>query len=78
MPANKGSRRSISVRGATYARAKAYCESEGLAVSGFVEDLIREALDAAGAPEVTAPLKCYGKREPELTTEEAIGAHFTF
>jgi hypothetical protein len=57
--AKRQTRRSISVKGITYQRLKDYCEDNGLSVSGYLEDIIAEKLDAAGAPVPTVV-----KREP--------------
>lgn len=43
--ADPDARRSISVRGETYARLKAYCEANGITMSSLVERLVREHLD---------------------------------
>jgi hypothetical protein len=43
-------RRSISVKGLTYQRLKDHCDKEGRSVSGFLEDIIAENLDALGVP----------------------------
>ena len=45
--AKRQTRRSISVKGITYQRLKDYCEACGLSVSGYLEDIIAEKLDAA-------------------------------
>lgn len=58
-------RRSISLKGSTYARIGAYCEEQGLpSMSGFVERLILERLGPAPEP---APEP---KREPKLAVPE--------
>lgn len=44
---SKSSRRSISVRAATYQRLRAYCEDRKISMSGFLEKQIDEALDRA-------------------------------
>lgn len=36
----KQTRRSVSIRGTTYDRVRAYCESHGLSMSEFVEDRV--------------------------------------
>lgn len=38
--AKKQTRRSVSIRGTTYERIRAYCERNDLSMSEFVEDLI--------------------------------------
>ena len=48
--AKRQTRRSISVKGITYQRLKDYCEACGLSVSGYLEEIIAEKLDAAGVP----------------------------
>lgn len=67
--AKRQSRRSISVAGLTYQRAYDYCRSKGRSVSGFLEELIKERLDAEGAPEPTAR---------PLSAEDIASQHFTF
>lgn len=72
------SRRSISVKGETYQRLKDYCASIGQSVSGYVEDLVTEKLDAAGAPQA-GPLEPRKPREAkEEAPEEIVSQHFTF
>jgi hypothetical protein len=51
--AKKQTRRSISVKGITYARAIGYCQDNGISVSGLVERLVTNELDARGAPVLT-------------------------
>jgi hypothetical protein len=48
--AKKQTRRSISVKGITYQRLKAYCDANKKSVSGYLEEIIAEKLDAMGAP----------------------------
>lgn len=74
--AKRQTRRSISVKGITYQRLKDYCEAAGLSVSGYLEEIIAEKLDAAGVPVPTAV-----KPRPTAKTsdaEEIISQHFTF
>lgn len=40
-------RRSISVRGETYKRLKAFCQAEGKSMSGVIEDLVTDFLSSA-------------------------------
>ena len=54
-PPDLYSRRAISVRGLTYARMKTYCTGLGKTMSGFVEELVGERLDAAGVPRIEPP-----------------------
>ncbi|PCC70997.1 hypothetical protein SAMN02745121_02536 [Nannocystis exedens] len=74
--AKRQTRRSISVKGITYQRLKDYCESTGLSVSGYLEEIIAEKLDAAGVPVPTVV-------KPRPTTklienEDIVSQHFTF
>ena len=48
--AKRQTRRSISVKGITYQRLKDFCDTNGLSVSGYLEEIIAERLDAAGVP----------------------------
>ncbi len=75
--AKRQTRRSISVKGITYQRLKNYCEDQNLSVSGFLESVIAEQLDAANVPvpEKVEPRPSAGK-EPQR--EEIISQHFTF
>lgn len=87
--AKRQTRRSISVKGLTYQRLKNFCEDQNLSVSGYLEDIIAERLDAANvpvpekvdprpapAPQPVAPsaAKPSQGREPD----EIISQHFTF
>jgi hypothetical protein len=76
--AKKQTRRSISVKGITYQRLKDYCEQEGVSVSGFLEDIIAEKLDALGipVPEVLRPRP--RKEEPPISGNSGASNHFTF
>ena len=48
--AKRQTRRSISVKGITYQRLKDFCDTNSLSVSGYLEEIIAERLDAAGVP----------------------------
>jgi hypothetical protein len=48
--AKRQTRRSISVKGLTYQRLKNFCETQNLSVSGYLEDIIGQRLDAANVP----------------------------
>lgn len=78
-------RRSISVKGITYQRLKTFCEdpdTEGgkRPVSGWLEDVIAEKMDAAGVPMPRLPVRSYPL--PEQVTAAEIEAqppaNFTF
>ncbi|MBZ5715505.1 MULTISPECIES: hypothetical protein [Nannocystis] len=74
--AKRQTRRSISVKGITYQRLKDYCESTGLSVSGYLEEIIAEKLDAAGVPVPTVV-----KPRPTaklIENEDIVSQHFTF
>jgi len=78
--AKRQTRRSISVKGITYQRLKNFCEEQGLSVSGYLEDIIANRLDAANVP---VPEKVEPRPAPETTKpshepEEIISQHFTF
>jgi hypothetical protein len=75
--AKRQTRRSISVKGITYQRLKDYCDAQSLSVSGYLEDIIAEKLDAAGVP-VPTVLKPRPAREPAAEAEEIVSQHFTF
>ena len=42
----KQTRRSISLKGPFYQRVKDHCEAEGRSVSGYLEEIIAEKLEA--------------------------------
>ena len=67
-------RRSISLKGLTYQRLKAYCDAEGLTLSGFLEAAIAEKMDAAGQP-IETVLKVNYPRQREV---DAASGVFTF
>jgi hypothetical protein len=71
--AKRQTRRSISVKGITYQRLKDFCDTNALSVSGYLEEIIAERLDAAGVP---VPTVLKGKAEEE--PEEIVSQHFTF
>lgn len=66
-------RRSISLKGTTYQRLKNYCETEGRSISGYLELIIAERLDAASVPVPDQPPPA-----PRRAKDEYDGAHFTF
>jgi len=66
-------RKSISVKGLTYQRMKDYCKAQGKSVSGALEEIIHEKLDAVGVPRIEPPPS--EKKKPD---EEIISSHFTF
>ncbi|MBL4686259.1 MAG: hypothetical protein JKY37_16820 [Nannocystaceae bacterium] len=77
--AKRQTRRSISVKGITYQRLKNFCEDSGVSVSGYLEQIIADQLDAQNVPvpekvdpRPTAPSKLEGD-EPSI-----ISQHFTF
>lgn len=74
--AKRQTRRSISVKGITYQRLKDFCEGQGVSVSGYLEEIIAEKLDAAGAP---VPEKVEPRPRPKaVDAEEIVSQHFTF
>ena len=75
--AKRQTRRSISVKGITYQRLKDYCDAQGKSVSGYLEELIAEKLDAAGVP-VPTVLKPRPERKTIADSEEIVSQHFTF
>ncbi|MCA9693971.1 MAG: hypothetical protein R3A51_03265 [Nannocystaceae bacterium] len=74
--AKRQTRRSISVKGITYQRLKDYCEASGISVSGYLEEIIAEKLDAAGVPVPKAVKPRPPTKVPE--SEEIVSQHFTF
>jgi hypothetical protein len=75
--AKRQTRRSISVKGITYQRLKDFCDNNALSVSGYLEEIIAERLDAAGVP-VPTVLKARPERKAEEQPEEIVSQHFTF
>ena len=76
--AKRQTRRSISVKGITYQRLKNFCESQGMSVSGYLEDIIASRLDEANVP---VPEKVEPRPEPSQKApheDEIISQHFTF
>ncbi len=76
--AKRQTRRSISVKGITYQRLKNFCESQGMSVSGYLEDIIASRLDEANVP---VPEKVEPRPEPSTKApheDEIISQHFTF
>lgn len=80
--AKRQTRRSISVKGITYQRLKNFCEGQSMSVSGYLEDIIAERLDAANVPvpERVEPRPAPQQAEPQRNAngEEIISQHFTF
>ncbi len=72
--ARKQTRKAISVKGITYQRLKNYCSEQGRSVSGYLEEIIAEKLDAAGVP---VPKRVEPK-ERKPPPETIISQHFTF
>ncbi len=74
--AKRQTRRSISVKGITYQRLKNYCESHEVSISGYLETIIAEHLDAEGVP---VPEKVEARPKPKaIRADEIISQHFTF
>lgn len=74
--AKRQTRRSISVKGLTYQRLKNFCEEQGLSVSGYLEGIIAERLDAANVP---VPERVEPRPRPKAPeSDEIISQHFTF
>ena len=75
--AKRSTRRSISVKGITYQRLKNYCDSQGKSVSGYLEEIIAEKMDAAGEPipTVLQPTKPKASKDE---IDEIADQHFTF
>lgn len=77
--AKRQTRRSISVKGITYQRLKNFCEESGVSVSGYLEQIIADQLDAQNVPvpEKVEPRpdapKQHDSDEPSI-----ISQHFTF
>lgn len=75
MPKKRQTRRSISVSGLTHQRLKDYCDAHDKSVSGFLEEIIAERLDAEGVPVPTVLRLRPPKR---VFAEDIASQHFTF
>lgn len=78
--AKKQTRRSISVSRTTYDRLKAYCETNGISMSQFVEgrvgDVLGRGISASSvAPVRSAPIRPAAKRPSRPVRADEI---FTF
>jgi hypothetical protein len=73
-------RRSISAKPGVYARIQSHCDAQGISVASFVEAVITQALDQAGAPVPIVEAGGYPKRLRPLSEGHATeaAAHFTF
>lgn len=74
MPSRRQNRKEVSVRGLTHARLKIYCETRGLTISGFIEQLANEALDAKGVPRVEAKDVVFPRRKRNEMQPPKIGS----
>ena len=70
-------RRTISLKGLTYQRLKDYCDAEGHSVSGYLEDMIKERLDALRVP-VPETLRPRGPTPKRAVDLDAASGIFTF
>jgi hypothetical protein len=77
--AKRQTRRSISVKGLTYQRLKNFCEEQNMSVSGYLEQIIADRLDAANVPvpEKVDPRPA-AKPANAPQSEDIISQHFTF
>lgn len=72
-------RRSISVKGTTYARLEKGGTQLGRSVSGLVEDAVAAFLDGLGVPEVTREEVAKHKpRERDAADDDIASGIFTF
>ena len=79
--AKRQTRRSISIKGISYQRLKNHCDDEGRSLSGWLEEVIAEKLDAAGVPMPMLPVRAYPLPERPVTAEDIEAqppANFTF
>lgn len=70
-------RRAVSLKGITYQRLKDYCYAEGHSVSGYLEDMIKERLDALRVP-VPETLRPRGPTTKRAVDLDAASGIFTF
>lgn len=73
-------RRTISVKGITYQRLQGHCAATGQSVSGWLEKVIAEKMDAAGVPVPTEVRPRPGRTYRTKAEREAedTAAHFSF
>jgi len=78
--AKRQTRRSISVKGITYQRLKNFCEDQGVSVSGYLEQIIADKLDAQNVPvpEKVEPRPETAVKQPESEGPSIVSQHFTF
>jgi hypothetical protein len=76
--AKRQHRRSISITAESYARTQLLAEKSGRSVSGIVEDLLRNAADAAGIRAVTREEARGAPTRPTPNSDTHGGGHFTF
>ena len=78
--AKRQTRRSISVKGITYQRLKNFCEESGVSVSGYLEQIIADKLDAQNVPvpEKVEPRPTTSPKQPEQNEPSIVSQHFTF
>ena len=65
------------MKGITYQRLKDYCDANDKSVSGYLEEIIAEKLDAAGVP-IPTVLKPRPTRKAIEHSEDIVSQHFTF
>ena len=78
--AKRQTRRSISVKGITYQRLKNFCEDNGVSVSGYLEQIIADKLDAQNVPvpEKVEPRPTAAPKAAEPDQPSIVSQHFTF
>jgi hypothetical protein len=64
-------RRSFSVKANVHARMKAHCDAQGISLAAFVEGLITDALDQAGAAAPDVEPGGYPKRLRPMSDADA-------
>jgi hypothetical protein len=73
--AKRQTRRSISVKGITHQRLADHCDAQGCSVSGWLEEVIAEKLDATGVP-VPAVLRPRRPQTKRVDIEPADGLDY--
>lgn len=66
-------RRAISLKGLTFQRLASYCEEQGVSVTSFIEELIVEGLDRAGAPPASTLRPRPGRPKPSAPDADIAG-----
>ena len=76
--AKRQTRRSISLKGLTYQRLQKWCARQGTSMSGTLENIIAEKMDALGIPEETTLDPRPEPPKPDESSDDIHSNIFTF